>query len=53
MTNLLDGDSKSYTALIESNVYADMIEIKKEECINHVSKRMGKAPLNLVDQCKN
>lgn len=39
---LSDGDSKAYTAVCEANVY-DGTAIEKEECTNHVSKRLGTA----------
>ncbi len=51
-TVLSDGDSKSYDALVEGKVYGE-VKIEKEECVNHVSKRMGKALRNLVDECKS
>ncbi|GFW71715.1 uncharacterized protein TNCV_219291 [Trichonephila clavipes] len=40
-TLLSDGDSKSFLELKERNVYGSETQIKKEECINHVSKRLG------------
>ncbi|GFW35468.1 uncharacterized protein TNCV_3070961 [Trichonephila clavipes] len=40
-TLLSDGDSKSFLELKERNVYGSEKQIKKEECINHVSKRLG------------
>ncbi|KAH7954895.1 hypothetical protein HPB49_022591 [Dermacentor silvarum] len=39
---LSDGDSKAYTAVCEANVYCDT-HIDKEECTNHVAKRLGTA----------
>lgn len=39
---LSDGDSKAYTAVCEANVYCDT-PIDKEECTNHVAKRLGTA----------
>ena len=45
---LSDGDSKAFDALATSNVYGDAKPIEKEECINHVSKRMGTALRNMV-----
>lgn len=39
-TMLSDGDSRTYLALLESNVYG-YIKIEKEDCVNHVEKRMG------------
>ena len=40
-TMLSDGDSKSFALLSELNIYGADIQIMKEECVNHVSKRMG------------
>lgn len=48
-TLLGDGDSKTFTVLEESNVYGSEVKLKKEECINHVGKRMGTALRNLVE----
>ncbi|GBN45283.1 hypothetical protein AVEN_167517-1 [Araneus ventricosus] len=43
-TSLLsDGDSKAFSELNERKIYGSQVEIKKEECINHVSKRLGTA----------
>ncbi|GFR98246.1 hypothetical protein ElyMa_002765300 [Elysia marginata] len=47
-TMLSDGDCKSYTALQNLRPYGDDIEIDKEECVNHVGKRLGAALRNLV-----
>ncbi|GFW20502.1 uncharacterized protein TNCV_4547691 [Trichonephila clavipes] len=40
---LADGDSKSFLALKERNVYRSETQIKKEECNNYVSKMLGTA----------
>ena len=48
MTMLSDGDSKAFDALTALNVYGDEKPIEKEECTNHVSKRMGTALRNMV-----
>ncbi|GFV77451.1 uncharacterized protein TNCV_1069801 [Trichonephila clavipes] len=40
-TLLSDGDAKTYQYLNTKEVYGPEIKIKKEECINHVSKRLG------------
>ncbi|GFX86164.1 uncharacterized protein TNCV_2560461 [Trichonephila clavipes] len=40
-TLLSDGDAKTYQYLNTKKVYGPEIKIKKEECINHVSKRLG------------
>ncbi|GFW88649.1 uncharacterized protein TNCV_829181 [Trichonephila clavipes] len=40
-TLLSDGDAKTYQYLNTKEVYGPEIKIKKEECINHVSKTLG------------
>ncbi|GFW87918.1 uncharacterized protein TNCV_1360211 [Trichonephila clavipes] len=40
-TLLSDGDAKTYQYLNTREVYGPEIKIKKEECLNHVSKRLG------------
>ncbi|GFV21675.1 uncharacterized protein TNCV_1834531 [Trichonephila clavipes] len=40
-TLLSDGDAKTYQYLNTKEVYGPEIKLKKEECINHVSKRLG------------
>lgn len=47
-----DGDSKVFRHLKDLNVYGNNIGLEKEECINHVSKRLGTALKNLVKECK-
>ncbi|GFU98795.1 uncharacterized protein TNCV_1215111 [Trichonephila clavipes] len=42
-TLLSDGDSKSFLELEERNVYGSETQIKKQECINHTSKRLETA----------
>lgn len=51
-TIVSDGDSKVFAHLQSLNVYGDGIELKKEECINHVSKRLGTALRNEIKSCK-
>ncbi|KAH7968877.1 hypothetical protein HPB52_012107 [Rhipicephalus sanguineus] len=50
-TVLSDGDSRTFHALSEAEVYG-FIQIDKKDCINHVYKRMGAALRNLVDKKK-
>lgn len=52
-TLLSDGDSKTFLKLTEAEVYGKTIEIKKEECINHVSKRLGTALRNTVKEWRS
>ena len=44
---LSDGDSKSFKKIVEEKVYGEDIVIEKEECVNHVSKRLGAALRNV------
>ncbi|KAH7975861.1 hypothetical protein HPB52_006364 [Rhipicephalus sanguineus] len=50
-TVLSDGDSRTFHALSEAEVYG-FIQIDKKDCINHVHKRMGAALRNIVDKKK-
>ncbi|GFT25530.1 uncharacterized protein TNCV_3174051 [Trichonephila clavipes] len=51
-TLLSDGDCKTFNYLTEKNVYGDKFEIKNEECINHVSKRLGTGLRNAVKESR-
>ena len=51
-TMLSDGDSNAFGSVVEAKPYGNSITIVKEECINHVSKRMGTALVNLQQECK-
>ena len=43
-----DGDSKAYDTVCDKKPYGDGVLIEKEECMNHISKRLGSALRNLV-----
>ncbi|KAI0220451.1 putative N-acetylgalactosaminyltransferase 9 [Lamellibrachia satsuma] len=43
VTVLSDGDAKTDNHLVSHNVYGGDCQVTKEECVNHVSKRMGTA----------
>ena len=43
-----DGDTKTIEALLESKPYGCK-KVRKDECVNHVAKRMGKGLRNLVE----
>ena len=43
VTLLSDGDARTHNHLETLNVYGDDHHISKEECVNHVAKRMGSA----------
>lgn len=51
-TMLCDGDSRSFNAIEEAKVYG-FIPVTKEDCTNHVQKRMGSALRNLVQKHKS
>ena len=51
-TMVSDGDSRTFNRLTEMKVYGDDITIAKEECVNHVAKRMGTALRKLTTQTK-
>ncbi|GFO20577.1 hypothetical protein PoB_004708200 [Plakobranchus ocellatus] len=46
-----DGDSKAFNKLLEVLPYGPDVVILKEDCINHVGKRLGTALRNLVADC--
>ncbi|GFS87877.1 uncharacterized protein TNCV_4084291 [Trichonephila clavipes] len=50
-TLLSDGHAKTYQYLNTKEVYGPEIKIKKEECINHVSKRLGTSLRKVVKEC--
>ena len=43
-----DGDSKAYDTVCNVKPYGNDVIIEKEECMNHISKRLGSALRNLV-----
>lgn len=49
---LSDGDSKAFQYITEARIYGD-VKIKKEECVNHVSKRLGTALRNCVKEWRS
>ncbi|GFU51837.1 uncharacterized protein TNCV_3733511 [Trichonephila clavipes] len=49
-TLLSDGDAKTYQYLNTKEVYGPEIKIKKEECINHVSRRLGTSSRKAVKE---
>lgn len=50
---LSDGDSKAFLKLTEAKVYGKNIEMKKEESVNQVSKRLGTAFRKAVQECRS
>ncbi|KAK7863479.1 hypothetical protein R5R35_010515 [Gryllus longicercus] len=51
-TVLSDGDAKTFIHLVKEAVYGNDVQIEKEECINHIAKRMGIGLRNLVQEGK-
>ena len=51
-TMLRDGDSKSFDAIADAEIYGKDKTIIKEDCINHISKRMGTPFRKLVETTK-
>ena len=49
---LCDGDSKEFSTITVLTPCGPYIKIEKEDCINHVSKRMRSALRNLVAESK-
>ena len=50
-TLLSDGDARTFKHLCDLRVYGD-VELEKEECVNHVAKRLGTALRKLATQGK-
>lgn len=48
-----DGDSKTQKAIADAQPYGPEKLVKKKECVNHVSKRMGSRLRNLVKKTPN
>ena len=46
-----DGDSKAHDAVCEMKPYGEDYIPVKEECLNHVSKRLGTALRNVSSDC--
>lgn len=52
-TLISDGDSKTFLMLQEIKPYGPEISISKEECINHVAKRLGTGLRNKVKEWRD
>ena len=52
ITILSDGDAKTFKRLTEMEVYGPDVKIEKEECVNHVAKRMKTTLLKLATEGK-
>ena len=51
-TYIGDGESKSYSAVSNSQPYGPLVNILKEECVSHITKRMGTGLRDIVNCCK-
>ena len=51
LRNRSDVDARTYKHLCDLNIYGD-VELQKEECINHVGKRLGTALRKLASSGK-
>ncbi|GFV11093.1 uncharacterized protein TNCV_2718371 [Trichonephila clavipes] len=49
---LSDGDSKTFQFLSDNKIYGFDIKIEKEECLNHIAKRLGTSLRNKVKEWK-
>ncbi|GFX89076.1 uncharacterized protein TNCV_2853751 [Trichonephila clavipes] len=49
---LSDGDSKTFQFLSDDKIYGSDIKIEKEECLNHIAKRLGTSLRNKVKEWK-
>ncbi|KAE8742066.1 hypothetical protein FOCC_FOCC012393 [Frankliniella occidentalis] len=45
-----DGDAKSISAINKAKPYGEGVEVKKEECVNHINKRLGNALREAVNK---
>ena len=50
-TNIGDGDSYSYKRVCREKPYCNNVKITEEECIGHITKRIG-SRLCTLKQCK-
>ena len=47
-----DGDSKAYRRVVQEQPYGEAVNVRKEECVSHVQKRMGTNLTKLLDSKK-
>ena len=43
-----EGDSSAYQSVVKEAIYGPWKTVRKEECINHVAKRMGSGFRSIV-----
>ena len=51
-TYIGDGDSKSYSTVAKAMSYGPLVHIAKEECVAHITKRMGSGLREIVKRSK-
>ena len=51
-TYIGDGDSKSYSTVAKAMPYGLLVHIAEEECVAHITKRMGSGLRGIVKRCK-
>ena len=51
-TYIGDGDSKSYVTVPKAMPYGPLVHIEREECVSHITKRMGTGLREIIKQCK-
>ena len=47
-----DGDSSAYTTVSNAQPYGPLNPINKEECVSHITKRMGTGLRDIVEKHK-
>ena len=47
-----EGDSSAYQSVVKEAIYGPWKTVRKEECINHVAKRMGSGLRSIVKDFK-
>ena len=51
-TYIGDGDSKSYSTVAKAMPYGLLVHIAEEECVAHITKRMGSGLREIVKRSK-
>ena len=46
-THIVRGDSKSYSTVAKAMPYGPLVHIAKEECVSHITKRIGSSCIKL------
>ena len=51
-TYIGDGDSRSYSTVAKAMSYGPLVDIAKEECVAHITKRIGSGLREIVMRSK-